>query len=120
MATRGTISIPEHTLVCPLRLNGAYALILLYLYRIISLRLLASVMSGNKLEEGVKSAVGKFLFSLRRPDFLWAYTTSYPPSPGTHFYRGKLAWHKTEHFFAIRFCRGECLETESNSPYLFK
>jgi hypothetical protein len=45
-------------------------------------------MSGNKLEEGVKSPMGKFLFSLRRPNFLWAYLTSYP-SPGTIFIGAK-------------------------------
>jgi len=42
-------------------------------------------MSGNKLEEGVKSSMGKFLFSLPRPDLLWAYPASYPPSTGTPF-----------------------------------
>jgi len=52
-------------------------------------------MSGNKLEEGVKSPMGKFLFSLPRPDLLWAY---YPPSTGTPFQGGKGAWHETEHF----------------------
>jgi len=60
----------------PLRLNEAYALILFYLYHILSLVLLASVMSGNKLEEGVKSPKGKFLFSLPLPDLPWAYPAS--------------------------------------------
>jgi len=108
MATRGTFSIPEHTLACPLRLNEAYVLILFYLYHILSLLFLASVMIANKLE-GVKSPMGKFLFSLPPPDLLWAYSTSYPPSNGTPFKEGKLAWHETE-YFSFRFCRRKSIE----------
>jgi hypothetical protein len=77
-------------------------------------------MSGNKLEEGVKFPMGKFLFLLPRPDLLWASSTSYPPSTVTHFQGEKLAWHETEHFYAIRFCRRESIEIKSNLSYLFK
>jgi len=98
MATHGTISISEHTLVGPLRLYEAYLLILLYLDLILSLLLLASVMNGNRLEEGVKSPMGKILFSRPRPDLLWAYSTFYLPSTGNIFQAGKLAWHEAEHF----------------------
>jgi len=89
MATRGTISIPEHTLCCPLRLHDACARILFYLYHILSLLLLASVMSGNRLEEGVKSPMGKFLFSLPRPDLLLVHTASLSAEYWNPFSRGQ-------------------------------
>jgi hypothetical protein len=81
---------------------------------------LASVMSGNKLEEGVKSPMGKFLFPLPCPDLLWAYPAFYPQRNGTPFQGDKLAWHEPEHFSAIRFCQCESIEIKSNLSYLSK